>query len=890
MTKAIPTMTFSQTTQLKHSHCESHDSIKGGTFAPPSHADRIGPSTDTVFVLNNAIDGIARWLPAQSPIKDFIHHNTLHALENRPFHEAIAIASRLYGARSYLPLAEYQRRYKAGRIHDFALDQALIEAEPDRLKREELRRSLFQADHEAHYPPLSLALHGIRQAWLTRIEVNLDAQVHPILFRLVANFLDQGISRWSIAREDESFWRCLRRLVEDTFVPLYPFAEPEARSLLQLAPEEAIDTCLARIVGDDALYGVYLLEMTLAHPGWSGMVRVIEQKPDSLLSRRRISLKEFLAVELAIELALLNMKRGRHLSNVASTPDIDETASFAEALDSPFIPQPLKVWQEAMERSLYVEFLQAVKQRPDNAQQESVVAQALFCIDDRECSLRRHLEEIHPGIETYGAAGFFGIDFFYKGIDDIYPVAQCPAVITPKHLIIESNDNSKPHAGNGASPTSKPSVKPSLLLKNWAYTQTVGLGFAAKMAWEVFRPGAKLLKIKKLGGVESQTRLHLLRRSDEPSPNGRLLGFSHAEMADRLEALFRNIGLTRHFAPVVVVVAHGSSSTNNPHFAAYDCGACAGKPGAPNARAFAQMANDPAVRALLRQGEIDIPSDTLFVAALHNTSRDEITYFDQQDWPEPLPPELTSFRMAMDQALRRNALERCRWFELGPKSDSESAALEHAKFRASSIFEPRPELNHSNNLYCVVGRRSLTSRLFLDRRAFLHSYDPTVDADGEILARLLSQVIPVCGGINLEYFFSRIDNAIYGAGTKLPHNVIGLLGVANGMEGDLRTGLPSQMIEVHEPARLLIAVDQTPRILDLAIARIGKLREWLDHEWVRLAAIDPITRDPLLYRNGRWMPIKWPADFHAPRGARSVDIFQGKTDSIPVHILKGKAA
>jgi uncharacterized protein YbcC (UPF0753/DUF2309 family) len=99
---------------------------------------------------------------------------------------------------------------------------------------------------------------------------------------------------------------------------------------------------------------------------------------------------------------------------------------------------------------------------------------------------------------------------------------------------------------------------------------------------------AKLLKIKKLGEVESQTRLHLLRSSDEPSPDGRLLGFSHSEMADRLEILFRNIGLTRHFAPVVVVVAHGSSSTNNPHFAAYDCGACAGKPGAPNARAFAK--------------------------------------------------------------------------------------------------------------------------------------------------------------------------------------------------------------------------------------------------------------------------------------------------------------
>ena len=889
MSKAVHTMTAFQTNHPKNSHVPVP--IDDGSFAPPSDTVWIGPSFDNGFDLNNVINGIARWLPAQSPIKDFIHHNTLHALENRPFHEAIAIASRLYGARSYLPLTEYQTRHSKGRIHDFAIDRSLTELEPDPSKREELRRSLFQPDSEAHYPPLSLALHGIRQAWLTRIEVNLDAQVHPILFRLVANFLDQGISRWSVARDEESLWPCLRRLVEDTFVPLYPFSEPEARSLLQLTPDEAIDTCLARIVGDDTFYGVYLLEMTLAHPGWSGMVRVIEQKPDSLLSRRHISLKEFLAVELAIELALLNMKRGPHFSNVASTPGIDETASFAEALDKPFIPQALRVWQEAMEFSLHSELLQGIKQQGDSSpKHEHALAQALFCIDDRECSLRRHLEEIHPGIETYGAAGFFGIDFFYKGIDDIYPIAQCPSVIKPKHLIVESDDHGKPHPGNGATPTSKFSVKPSHLLKNWAYTQTVGLGFAAKLAWDVFRPGAKLPKIKKLGEVESQTRLHLLRSSDEPSPDGRLLGFSHSEMADRLEILFRNIGLTRHFAPVVVVVAHGSSSTNNPHFAAYDCGACAGKPGAPNARAFAQMANDPAVRELLRHRGINIPADTLFVAALHNTSRDEITYFDQQDWPESLPEPLEAFREAMDQALLRNAQERCRWFELGPKSSSEAAALEHVKFRASSIFEPRPELNHSNNLYCIVGRRSLTSRLFLDRRAFLHSYDPLADADGEILARLLSQVIPVCGGINLEYFFSRIDNAMYGAGTKLPHNVIGLLGVANGMEGDLRTGLPSQMIEVHEPSRLLIAVEQETGILDQAMTRIGQLREWLDNEWVKLAAIDPISRTPQFFRNGHWLPIEWPADFRAPQGQRSVDIFQGKTDTIPVHILTGKAA
>lgn len=138
----------------------------------------------------------------------------------------------------------------------------------------------------------------------------------------------------------------------------------------------------------------------------------------------------------------------------------------------------------------------------------------------------------------------------------------------------------------------------------------------------------------------------------------------------------------------------------------------------------------------------------------------------------------------------------------------------------------------------------------MDRRAFLHSYDPDKDASGNIMVRILSAIIPVCGGINLEYLFSCIDNSVYGAGTKLPHNVIGLLGVANGVEGDLRTGLPQQMIEVHEPARLLIVAEQTCAILDKALANIGDLKEWLDNDWVRLVSCHPTTKEQFLYNDG----------------------------------------
>ena len=203
--------------------------------------------------------------------------------------------------------------------------------------------------------------------------------------------------------------------------------------------------------------------------------------------------------------------------------------------------------------------------------------------------------------------------------------------------------------------------------------------------------------------------------------------------------------------------------------------------------------------------------------------------------------------------------------------------------RASSIFEPRPEYNHSNNLYAIVGRRELTRDLFLDRRAFLHSYDPATDAQGDIMARILSAVIPVCGGINLEYLFSRIDNSVYGAGTKLPHNVIGLLGVANGVEGDLRTGLPSQMIEVHEPARLLIVVEQTRDILDKTIAKLGALKEWLDNDWVRFVSCHPSSRELFLYSVNGWEAVELPDDCEIPLAAHSENIVAGQTQTIPVH-------
>jgi uncharacterized protein len=838
-----------------------------------------------LFNLDTTIDHIAHWLPSQGPIKDFIHHNTLHAVQDYPFHEGVAVASKVFGANSYLPLADYQQQFKQGRISQTAIDWALKQAGCSVEEQQKLRVLLFEKDNKSHYPPPSLANHGIRHAWLKHLETDLNAKVHPVVFRLLANFLDQGISRWTLPKEGESFWQCVVRLAKDSLLPLYPFNQPIVRNMLSADEDQVILRCLQEIVGDESLYAQYLLEVLLAHPGWSGMVRIVETNPQALLASRDISLKQLLAVELACELAFVTNRKGTNFLKIAQLPNLQNIPLLDNATAKPDVPLKLRVWHEAMEWSLHSELLAALRiQAAPQTTSNRHDVQALFCIDDRECSLRRYLEELDDGIETFGAPGFFGIDFLYQGLEDVYPVAQCPVVIKPKHLIRETTQTAQ-------APKKQNDIKhlhfnEHSLLRGWLYTQTLGLAYSVRLAWSVFRPTVKLPEVQGLSEVEAHGHLHLVRETEQLTEDGYLLGFSWQEMAERVGGLLRNIGLTQNFAQLIVVVAHGSSSVNNPHFAAYDCGACAGKPGAPNARAFAWMANHASVRKLLAEQGIVIPDDTRFIAVLHNTSRDEISYFDTQS-----DSKLQQFQHIMYQALQHNAKERCRLFELAPKkSNTLEKAHEYVISRTSSIFEPRPELNHSNNLFCIVGRRSLTRDLFLDRRAFLQSYNPVSDTDGSILVKVLSAVIPVCGGINLEYLFSRIDNSVYGAGTKLPHNVIGLLGVANGVEGDLRTGLPSQMIEVHEPARLLMVVEQHTDIIDLAVAKLGDLKEWLDNEWLRFVACHPESRELKLYKQDSWQAIELSKEYAVPISNHSEQIIAGQTKTIPAHQLsRGKS-
>ena len=158
----------------------------------------------------------------------------------------------------------------------------------------------------------------------------------------------------------------------------------------------------------------------------------------------------------------------------------------------------------------------------------------------------------------------------------------------------------------------------------------------------------------------------------------------------------------------------------------------------------------------------------------------------------------------------------------------------------------------------------MTKGLFLDRRAFLNSYDYRTDLEGKLLPGIMRPLGPVCGGINLEYYFSRVDNYKLGAGTKLPHNVMGLFGVANSSDGDLRPGLPVQMIEVHDPVRLLIIVEHFPDVVLKTIQSAPEMYEWFINEWVHLVAVDPATNQFFYFKEGVFLPYRPLTEHIAP--------------------------
>lgn len=178
--------------------------------------------------------------------------------------------------------------------------------------------------------------------------------------------------------------------------------------------------------------------------------------------------------------------------------------------------------------------------------------------------------------------------------------------------------------------------------------------------------------------------------------------------------------------------------------------------------------------------------------------------------------------------------------------------------RSADWAQVLPEWGLARNAAFIVARRDLTDGIDLEGRAFLHSYDYAQDPDGSALEGIMTAPLVVAEWINLEYYFSSVDNDIFGSGTKVVHNVVGSFGIMQGNVSDLRMGLPRQSLydgarRIHEPMRLLAVVEAPQaRVLEV-IRRHAILQRFFDNGWVNLLVCDPETGDFLRYlRGGQW--------------------------------------
>ncbi|MCA9126302.1 MAG: DUF2309 domain-containing protein [Planctomycetales bacterium] len=811
----------------------------------------------------------------------------------------------------------------------------------------------------------SRPLRPHRSLLLARTGQDSDFQVHEIMIRFTAAFLDQGLSSWELPNRDSGFFRCFLEYYGLNLASptrWFQLVRSEARRIRQaeLSATQSILESLSLLGISDDEYEVFLRETLLALRGWAGMVWQMETNAEwTPHEAPRGSLLEFLAVRLILDrlslqvLAkdalnfdgtldqLLDLPLEKH-SNSCSSAQEDAFTVFQLAQVRGWRPcdlqsqsteqwrsllcevnafdslQRCRIYHAAYERKYRNAALDALlahsamakgqlatnSTSPPNqekissqayqttknqrladqqaAPEQSPMYQIVCCIDDREESFRRHLEEVQPACETLGMAGFFGVAMYYRGTLEAHFTPLCPVNVKPRHFVIEkpaySSFDAERRRADARRRIGQATHRAHLATRSFIGGAVVGL-FGSLAAFplvaRILFPRLTAQLQSMFGSIvrTSTTELQLERLTSEPNDKGESIGYSVDEMTAIVKTGLNATGLARteRMSRLIIICGHGSSSLNNPHNAAYDCGACGGARGGPNARAFAQMANDPRVRQELSKAGITIPETTLFVGAYHNTCNDNVTWFDLDRVPLRHRALFEQARADCEEARRRSAHERCRRFESASTGLTFEEALQHVENRAEDLSQTRPECGHATNALCLVGRRQWSRGLFLDRRAFLTSYDPSIDdSQSSILEGMLRAVIPVCAGINLEYYFSYVDPSGYGCGTKLPHNVTSLLGVMDGAASDLRPGLPWQMVEIHEPLRLLFVIETTIQSMTRIIDENESIRLLVKGDWVQLALFDTQSNHIYRYVNGEFV-LYAPHDRRIPQVPSSLD-------------------
>ncbi|MDX5298455.1 MAG: DUF2309 domain-containing protein, partial [Gammaproteobacteria bacterium] len=497
---------------------------------------------------------------------------------DQPITDVAARLDALGRVHGLMPEAYYAERWQQGLIRAEHLQQAAAEL-GETGTTEVWLRALHAPSETAHWHNLSDLLDAARDrqhqmAWRDEI-------THQIS-QFCAAFCQQPGHQ--AAQHLYAHW--LRQTRVDHGIAIL-MGEPGLTKTFATLPADSdalITTALTTLGMDDpALAEAYAQALLLDSNGWASWL-AHERWQARLAGQAEDALPQLVAIRLGWELALWRHWHHRHPQTAARLaaqwqrqrqhwPTLLERHREAQ--------RPRWVWMRAAELARQEKEQQRLRQ-PRTATPATPTLQAVFCIDVRSEVMRRALEAQSSDIQTLGFAGFFGLPLAYAPVGTALARPQLPGLLAPRIQVSEGG-----HARVALGHQRRRRLEPRLLWDEvsrgaasaFSLVEATGLRYAATLLRQTFAPRAAAHPVNDLPGAESWIL----------SQDGRPL--LEDEKADLLAGILRAMNLTV-LAQEVLLVGHGSHTTNNPHAAGLDCGACGGQTGEINVRVLAQMLND----------------------------------------------------------------------------------------------------------------------------------------------------------------------------------------------------------------------------------------------------------------------------------------------------------
>lgn len=757
-----------------------------------------------------AADRAAQAIPPVWPLASSVAVNPFLGQSGESLATASARLGRVAGIALTMPRHWYQQKISAGEISDEDLAEAWMRA-PDHLRPKDLAALKLAAASDTPKPS---ALPTIADLAAKVSGTDWPGIIAERFGAWAAGYFDEGQALWAAPRRSGAYaaWKAV---ATHDLTP-----EIAGLSGFSLHVSEAPDHAIAVIARVSDRLGLqqqaletYFHQMLMTTGGWAQYARYKLWQAE-LAGQLDQTVTDLLAIRLIWE-EVLFLRYGTQIAD-AWAQTCAAHAVLIEASPDMVIDSIL---QEAAERSAQRKLALVLAKVSPTVVPDRPLLQAAFCIDVRSEVFRRALESLSPQIETIGFAGFFGLTTAHRRFASDIEELRLPVLLNP---------GLKSHSGG-----------PAVAVAD----QTARVKARAKRAWGRF----KLAAVSSFSFVEATgpiyvgklvadaLGLHTAAAPNDPAPRFDP-PLNIATQIKAAETVLRAMSLTQGFARLILLAGHGANVVNNPHASALHCGACGGYSGEVNARLLASVLNNPDVRKGLEPTGVTIPSDTLFLAALHDTTTDQITLYEDDfsstAHQKDIDQAKTWLAMAGKLARSERALRLPR-----AKHESEIAR------RSRDWAETRPEWALAGCKAFIAAPRTRTAGKSLEGRAFLHDYDWKQDKGFGVLELILTAPVVVASWISLQYYGSTVAPAAFGGGNKLLHNVTGGIGVVEGNGGLLRVGLPWQSVHdgesfAHESLRLSVCIEAPREAIIDVLKRHENVRALFDNSWLHLFALD----------------------------------------------------